>query len=866
MKKRLLLFGLLLLALVTSGCMTQKMMMDMAMQGVQKNTHGMDYDASRMKSAGKYDQVIQLLENKEGGIADLPGFDLAHLCECYSSVKNFQKLEGCFDELERRIKSGEEKYSYKISYGAGTEIESDYRNLYLDLKNKYFADSGNYQAMLDNYNRLGLVVDGRLNYDFFLDRPRSITKTGEKTSIEMRIILPDFVDYALALALVGETTRAENYLHQFDEYFQTEYKKRLFNDGTFQDMRPVKEDCAEEEQLEHWAQKGLFHVSKKISNIYLKLGQPQKAKELILSQVAFAKGRYCGEANPLGRILFGNDTMGAQFSFDKIPFYGQWGKVLYMAGDYAESRDIYNTVLADSRVENYGQQHWNALYYRGMIALKLEGDSPQAVECFKKAIEVIESQRQTLTSESGKIGFAGDKQEVYNQLVATLLKQGKDAEAFAYVERGKARALVDLLASKTRFRSPKSNNADDLNKLLAQMDRAEIRQQPDKAIKNAEHYTRHRGIALKLKKQVAQDDLEFASLITVSPPDVHELQQLLPPDETLIEYYGFNDSLFAFVVNRESITGTPLDATGLNSKIESFRKSLQTPPVTVRGMSFKGGSKGEHGAAGATSNSLYQKILKPLEGKIATSNLTIVPHGSLHYLPFSALQTGSGYLLDKYNLRVMPSASVIKFLKNRKTDHAGNLLAFGNPDLNNPSLDLPGAEAEARAITAKSAKTKLFTRKQATETVAKTVGGQYRYVHFATHGTFDAESPLTSGLLMSSDDKNDGTLTVGELYDLNMPADLVTLSACETALGKIANGDDVVGFTRGFLYAGASSIVSSLWKVDDAATSELMQKFYGKLTQTDKRNALRDAQLYVKNNYNSHPYYWAAFQLTGAVQ
>ena len=110
---------------------------------------------------------------------------------------------------------------------------------------------------------------------------------------------------------------------------------------------------------------------------------------------------------------------------------------------------------------------------------------------------------------------------------------------------------------------------------------------------------------------------------------------------------------------------------------------------------------------------------------------------------------------------------------------------------------------------------------------------------------------------------NDGRLTVSELYETRMDADLVTLSACETALGKVANGDDVVGFTRGFLYAGANSIVSSLWKVDDKATSILMYQFYQNLTNMDKRTALPNAQLAMIAGNNSHPFYWSAFQLTG---
>jgi CHAT domain-containing protein len=206
------------------------------------------------------------------------------------------------------------------------------------------------------------------------------------------------------------------------------------------------------------------------------------------------------------------------------------------------------------------------------------------------------------------------------------------------------------------------------------------------------------------------------------------------------------------------------------------------------------------------------------------------------------------------------------FLKDRREGHAGNLLAFGNPDLGDPTYDLPGAQYEAIAITKDNPKSKLLLRKQATETAVKQYGAEFRYLHFATHGTFDAEKPLSSGLLLAGDSENDGMLTVGELYDLYLPADLVTLSACETALGKVANGDDVVGFTRGFLYAGTSSIVSSLWKVDDKATSILMQQFYESLKETDKRSALRIAQLKVKDTYNSHPYFWAAFQITGSVQ
>jgi len=169
------------------------------------------------------------------------------------------------------------------------------------------------------------------------------------------------------------------------------------------------------------------------------------------------------------------------------------------------------------------------------------------------------------------------------------------------------------------------------------------------------------------------------------------------------------------------------------------------------------------------------------------------------------------------------------------------------------------------AIAKKIADAKVLVRGKATESAVKQYGAGFRYLHLASHGIFDPKNPLTSALLLSKDSANDGALTVGELYDLRLNADLVTLSACETALGKVANGDDVVGFTRGFLYAGASSIVSSLWKVHDEATSLLMQEFYSRLQSTNKRDALRQAQLKLKAGQYSHPSYWAAFQLTGSV-
>ncbi|MBI9083347.1 MAG: CHAT domain-containing protein [Desulfobacterales bacterium] len=545
-------------------------------------------------------------------------------------------------------------------------------------------------------------------------------------------------------------------------------------------------------------------------------------------------------------------------------------KIFYDSGQKEKAMAGYDKLLSNPVVHNYGSLYYIALSDRAAISLA-KGNLDKAIDLLKQAVDVIERQRSTINTEVAKIGFVGNKQAVYHNLVDSLFKAGRYSEAFTYAERGKARALVDMLASKKQFSGGEIEETAQLAAILAEMDSTEqkiisLANQP-----SSDKHATKRAVVVQKKQKIAQTVPELASLVTVTPPDVTEIQKLLPPDETLVEYFGSGDTLFVFIVSSNKIQGIKLETKELNKEIETFRRHITLSPEEIRGLTISTPSNSATLATGTdhlrmSGDALYDKLIQPVERMIHTKNLTIVPHGALHYLPFGALSVNGQYMIDRYNLRVLPSASVLSFLKDQREGHAGNLLAFGNPDLGDPQLDLPGAQKEAIAIVQDMPNAKLFMRKQATETTLKTLGSQYRYVHFAMHGTFDAEKPLDSGLMMAADSENDGMLTVGELYDLYLPADLVTLSACETALGKIANGDDVVGFTRGFLYAGVSSIVSSLWQVDDQATSIMMQQFYKSLKETDKRQALRTAQLKVKDSYNSHPFFWAAFQITGSVR
>jgi CHAT domain-containing protein len=260
---------------------------------------------------------------------------------------------------------------------------------------------------------------------------------------------------------------------------------------------------------------------------------------------------------------------------------------------------------------------------------------------------------------------------------------------------------------------------------------------------------------------------------------------------------------------------------------------------------------------------LYELLLGPVRPLVTGKNLLVVPHGVLHYLPFAALYDGSDYLMQSTLIRFLPSASTIRFLRTPSGTQKDPVFVLANPDLQDPAMDLPFAETEGKFIAQNIPASEIFARAQASEEIFKSRAPAFRMLHVASHGEFNGADALQSRLLLAKSGTDDGSLTVGDLYNMRLDADLVTLSACETGLGKVQTGDDVLGLTRGFLFAGSSNIVASQWKVDDQATGVLMQHFYANLSQgKPKREALREAQRETRKTF-AHPFYWAAFYLTG---
>ena len=261
---------------------------------------------------------------------------------------------------------------------------------------------------------------------------------------------------------------------------------------------------------------------------------------------------------------------------------------------------------------------------------------------------------------------------------------------------------------------------------------------------------------------------------------------------------------------------------------------------------------------------LQAALVEPLRPYLNTERLLISPHGILHYIPFAALTNGQQYLIDRYQLTQLPSASVLRFLS-PPTQGSGTPLIFGNP-----TFDLPFAGTEAQAIS-ELYEIAPIIGEEATEAHLKLQASQASILHLATHGEYNTDNPLFSQILLAgSSEGGDGRLQIHEIYDLDLTANtqLVVLSACQTQVGNASDGDEIIGLNRAFLYAGTPNVVATLWHISDEATAELMKQFYASLKSgVSTAEALQFAQQAIKKNPDyAHPYYWAAFGLTGNGQ
>ncbi|MEQ8973825.1 MAG: CHAT domain-containing tetratricopeptide repeat protein [Coleofasciculus sp. C1-SOL-03] len=573
---------------------------------------------------------------------------------------------------------------------------------------------------------------------------------------------------------------------------------------------------------------------------YANIGQPQKALD------------YYNQALPISQEI--SDRAGVATTLNGI------GAVYHSIGQPQKALDYYNQALSISREisDRFGEV---TILSNLALSYQTQGNMAQAIQFYQQAIELKESIQSEIQVEEFNASFSRQQEDNYERLIKLLWDQGDFQAALNYVERTKARAFLNQLAnSRIDFRAGADHKLLEQEQalkteiitlrqhLITLRNRPRNQWDTDTIAKTENQLASREKDDQDLLLQIKIQNPETANLITVDVASLSEIKELIDTDTTLVEYFVTEKRTLAFIITKNSFQTVTLNATReqLTEEIIRFRELADIDKIHPLEL-----------------QNLHDWLIKPLQPYLNTTKIAIVPHSILHYLPFAALTDGNRYLNDDYALFTLPSASILRYLPEKRKPKTNSLLAIG--DARVPGLfPLNFAQQEVQTI-AKLFNTQPLLGENATETRFWSKAPQSEILHLAVHCEYNTNTPQFSAIRLAGDTENDGRLEIHEIYglDLTKTTNLVVLSGCQTNIGKLSQGDELVGFNRAFIYAGTPTVIASLWNVDDATTGKLMERFYTHWQAgMSKAEALQQAQIEVRKDY-PHPYFWAGFSLIG---
>jgi len=504
-------------------------------------------------------------------------------------------------------------------------------------------------------------------------------------------------------------------------------------------------------------------------------------------------------------------------------------------------------------------------------AQQASGDAAGAYESYQQARRYFEMLRSSLRTEELKISFMKDRLAVYERLAEVCLADSArlDAatECFRYVELAKSRSLAERMNREGREASTEDaagqsglvrrirDMREELNWYYRRIEQEQLRaEQPstERIEKLQREALTHENDLLRVLREVsAADSSENAERVAQMNP-LEDVRSCLGADAAMLEFFTIRDNVVAAVVTRDSLDIMPLTPlsriTNLMRMLDFQISKFRLAPEYVR--SFE---KQLLAATQAHLLELYTELIAPLRARFSAKHLVIVPHGILHYLPFHALFDGNCYLADYFTVSYAPSAGIFALCQRKPSIASGTPLVIGVPDARAPFIQNE-AESVARAL----ANSELVLGAEPGEAALRKKGAGSRLIHIATHGQYRPDNPLFSGIRLGKT-----YLNLYDLYQLQLNADLVTLSGCATGMNVVAAGDELLGLVRGLLHAGARSLLLTLWDVQDRTTADFMALFYRHLASTtDIAVALQNSMAELRDSH-AHPYYWAPFVLVG---
>jgi CHAT domain-containing protein len=499
------------------------------------------------------------------------------------------------------------------------------------------------------------------------------------------------------------------------------------------------------------------------------------------------------------------------------------------------------------------------------------GNPGVAYDAYVHAHSQLENLRNRFPAEELKIGFFRDKLILYESLVAMSMPPGEKLsagheKAFGYIQQAKSRAMADLVAFRSRaLPAPTGMRSglveqvrelrEELNWYYRQIGLQEVREgnRSPERVQSLRRRTRECEDQLaRVLGDVQRNDREFAALLNVGTVDLAVIRSALPADAVLLEYYQARGIVYAAVLSGNDLAVVPLSLVG---RIRGLLRLLQQQLFKCQAEADSPQGRGEQSLVATQYHlqNLYQELIAPVRDRLRARRLILAPHGFLYYLPFHALFNGKCYLMDEYPLWYVPSASVFYLCCQREREKCrGSLILAGSDQ------EVPGAFQEAAEVASVVDGSRLFRGEGATAQCLRTQGPMSRFLHVVAKGHFCRDNPMFSAIRLA-----DSSLTLLDLYGLDLSAELVTLSGCGVDFDTTAEGEELMGLERGLLYSGAQAVLLPLWNASRASTREFMKVFYSCLRSTaDKSCALRFAVQQLRES-RAHPFDWAPYVLVG---
>jgi CHAT domain-containing protein len=819
---------------------------------------------------GSYDQAFQAAERAQGVFVKLG--DGRRLARLENNIGNIYHRQ---DRFEEALTHYELAYQQLLPHGDSEELAISLNNMSMCLitMNDFARALATYDRAKDLLNSkdlplIRLITDYNIAYLYYL-------RGDYRRAIEMLKIARlngEKIGYTYLVALC--------YLDLSDIYVEL-------------NLSGEAQDVAEEGYLLFRKLEIAYEAAKTLANQAIALGQEGKTQRA-LELFAGARPLFVQEKNEVwpwlidlyqAIVLFHQGrhyearrlALGAAQYFDGSCLTNKaaschllLAQVAMRTGDAQEataecSRAIEILTTLDSPILRYQGE-----FLLGQIE-QAQGKFQAAYRSYQKARTDLESLRSCLSRDELKISFMKNRTEIYERLVELCLggrlEGASHEEAFDYIERAKSRSLTELIFQRNHAlpeakpgQSELVHKIRDLREELnwyqhrIEMEQLRAGGNSEKRVAqlNTEAQAREKEL-LRVLGELPESETGAAAMSLQAQIPLEKIRSVLRDEDSIVEYFFLGESILAAVLTKHSLEILPITTVSrVSESLRLLRFQLGKFQVRRDGMdSSSGGSM--YRATVAHLGELYNDLIDPIRKRLDTRHLVFVPHGILHYLPFHALHDGKGFLLDSYTVSYAPSAAVYALCYLQSGKQGNGSLILGVPDAQAPLI-----QQEVEAVHHTLPGSELFLGETANHDLLFRMAPERRLIHIATHGNFRPDNPMFSGIRLS-----DGYLYLYEFYHMQLCAELVALSGCATGLNVVAAGDELLGLIRGALYAGARSLMLSLWDVNDRSTAEFMTLFYGRLGQS-KNNAaaLAEATKELREQY-PHPYYWAPFVLVG---